>query len=120
MAWARKQAEKALNGSVAGDMGEKDKTTANKKETANSSNSSVEAAKSKDTKLSGKYLVNTKSDSLSLRSGAGTDKVKIAGLKKGSIVQCYGYYTMAGGAKWLLVTVGGNTGFVHSGYLKRL
>lgn len=44
----------------------------------------------------------------------------IAGLAKGSKVQCYGYYTVAGGKKWLLVSAGGRSGFAHGGYLKRV
>lgn len=79
----------------------------------------VDSAKSFGSGRAGTYIVNTKSDPLSLRSGAGTGKPKIASLKKGSKVQCYGYYTEADGAKWLLVAAGGNKGFAHSGYLKK-
>ena len=61
----------------------------------------------------------TKTDPLALRAGAGTGKPKIASLAKGSIVQCYGYYTAVSGVKWLLVAAGGKTGFAHSGYLKK-
>ncbi len=123
MAWAREQAKKALDALVAGDTGKGDKTTGKEnerpKKEAMAPVVKVETARSKDAKLAGTYIVCTKSDALSLRAGAGTDKPKIASLVKNSKVQCYGYYTVAGGAKWLLVSAGGRSGFAHGGYLKR-
>ena len=79
----------------------------------------AEAAQSKDSKLAGTYTVDTRSDPLALRTGPGVKKKKIADLKKGSRVECYGYYSVSDGVKWLLVTSGNKTGFVHSGYLKK-
>ena len=40
-------------------------------------------------------------------------------LKKGEKVQNYGYYSTFGGAKWLLIQVGNQTGWVSSAYVKR-
>ena len=121
MAWARKQAEKFLNGSITDNSDKDDKTSAKEKpkKTNGATALKVEAARSKDTKVAGAYIVNTKSDPLSLRAGAGSDKPKISSLAKGSKVQCYGYYTVAGDVKWLLVSAGGRSGFVHSAYLKK-
>ncbi|HCT90164.1 MAG TPA: hypothetical protein DF613_02090 [Lachnospiraceae bacterium] len=64
------------------------------------------------------FLLST--DPLALCAGAGTGKPKIACPAQGSKVQCYGYYTEADDAKWLLVAAGAQTGFAHSGYLKKV
>ncbi len=123
MAWAREQAGKALDAFGTGDTG-KGETSGKEKERPKKKDAAqvvkIETAKSKEAKLAGTYIVCTKSDALSLRAGAGTDKPKIASLARNSKVQCYGFYTAAGGASWLLVSAGGKTGFVHSGYLKKI
>lgn len=56
-------------------------------------------------------------DSLNLRTGAGTHKEIIKVLPKGTKVTWYGFYTKYNGAEWYLVAVDGITGFVSSAYL---
>lgn len=115
MAWARAKAQETLSGSEAG----KDSGSGEDGSSGSAGAIKIEAAKSRDSRLAGTYTVATKTDPLALRSGAGTGKPKITSIAKGSKVQCYGYYTMAGGVKWLQVSAGGRSGFVHGGYLKR-
>lgn len=79
----------------------------------------VEYAKSYDKSLSGTYIVNTKSDPLTLRAGAGKSKAKLASMKKGKEVACYGYYTKVDGVKWYYIVCDGVTGFASSEYLKK-
>ena len=79
----------------------------------------AEAAKSFDKSLAGTYTVNTKTDPLTLRSGAGTSKKRLTSMPKGAKVQCYGYYTDAADGRWLYVVYDGVTGFTHSKYLKK-
>ena len=123
MGWARKQAEKALGGPVSGGNRKEDKTPVKGEETPGKADTAsvvkVEAARSKDMKLAGTYTVATRTDPLTLRAGAGSDKPKVASLAKGSTVQCYGYHTMVGGEKWLLVSGSGKSGFVNGRYLKK-
>lgn len=76
----------------------------------------TDSAKSFDSKKAGTYIVNTKSDPLSLRVGAGTGKKEIVKLEKGSMVKCYGYFT----GDWLLVAAESNTGFACKAYLKKV
>ena len=86
-------------------------------------NKSVKAtcyAKNKNSALSGTYLV-TASPFLYGRNDAGTNKKAICKIPKGTKVQCYGYYTNANGAKWLLISFAMDgvryTVFAHSKYL---
>lgn len=79
----------------------------------------VEYAKSYDKSLSGTYIVNTKSDPLTLRAGAGKSKTKLVSMKKGKEVSCYGYYTKVDGVKWYYIVCDGVTGFASSKYLKK-
>ena len=78
----------------------------------------VDAAQKFDKALAGKYIV-TAGDFLSLRSGAGTSKTELARMKPNETVQCYGYYTIKDGVKWLYVQYKGITGFASSKYLKK-
>lgn len=119
MAWCRNQAQKALNSSNAGNSAKTENPAPTPTQNATVASVKVEAAKSKNASLAGTYIVNTKSDPLTLRAGAGTDKARITSLAKGSAVQCYGYYTVVSGVKWLLVAAGGKTGFASSAYLKK-
>ena len=82
----------------------------------------VDSAKSFAESLAGTYEVHgTGGEGLSLRAGAGTDKVQIDVIPDGGKVRNYGYYTNAGGYNWLYVTYNGKTGFVcDGGYLKKL
>lgn len=74
----------------------------------------VDFAKSFDKAKSGTYKVYSSDGTLNLRTGADAGKPRIATLKTGDRVHCYGYYTN----KWLLVkTDSGKTGFCHGGYL---
>lgn len=60
---------------------------------------------------------------LYMRHGAGTNKKSMAIIPKGTKVQCYGFYSVSNGVKWLYiqVTIDGvqYTGFSSSAYLKR-
>lgn len=76
-----------------------------------------DAAKSFDKTIAGKYKTKT---ALNLRLGASTLKTSIAVMKQGEEVQCYGYYTLAGGKKWYLVQRGSLTGFCSSEYLEKV
>jgi hypothetical protein len=78
----------------------------------------IDAAKSRDTSLSGTYKVTAK-DGLRLRAGAGTTKTILVTMPYNEKVQCYGYYTDVSGTKWLYVTYKGQTGFASSEYLKK-
>lgn len=78
-----------------------------------------ELAKSFNKSIVGTYIVNTQTDPLMLRNGAGGDKPVIAKMKKGAKVQCYGYYTMVNGVKWYYVAYDGKAGFASSKYLKK-
>ena len=82
----------------------------------------VDAAASKNSSFAGTYqVVNTGTEGLSLRSGAGTGKTLIATIPEGGKVQNYGYYTASGGYNWLLVTYGSKEGYVcNGGYLKKV
>lgn len=55
---------------------------------------------------------------LNMRSGAGTKKTIITALKKGTKVQCYGYYNVSGATPWLLVQSDKCTGYCSKTYLK--
>lgn len=61
----------------------------------------------------------TTTDKLNMRAGANTSKALITTVKKGTKVQCYGYYTKeSDGTVWLLCKHGNKTGFMSKGYLK--
>lgn len=64
------------------------------------STSKVESAKKFDKGLSGNYKATS---DLHLRAGAGKEKSSLAIMPKGTTVRNYGYYTDAGGKKWLYV-----------------
>lgn len=83
------------------------------------SGAKAESAKSFQKGIAGTYIVNTSTDPLMLRSGAGTGKPVIAKIPKGAKVQCYGYYTTVNGVKWYYIVYGGKTGFASSEYLKK-
>lgn len=80
----------------------------------------TEYAQKLDSKLAGTY--KTTAD-LYIRNGAGTSKKALALIPKGTSVNCYGYYSVLNGAKWLYIQVAIDgvlyTGFSHSGYLKK-
>lgn len=82
----------------------------------------TEAARSKDTKLAGTYVV-TADAGLHIRNGAGTSKASLAVLPKGTKVQNYGFYTEVSGVAWLYVQVTYNgvkyTGFCSAQYLSK-
>ena len=83
------------------------------------SNTKMDSAKSFNKSLAGTYTVNTNTDPLMLRAGAGQNETKLASMPKGSKVKCYGYYTTVSGIKWLLIVYNGQTGFASSKYLKK-
>ena len=68
--------------------------------------------------LSGSYKVTA--SSLNLRLGAGTDYKIIEVMKRGAKVECWGYYSVYKGVKWLVVIYNGITGYCSSEYLKKL
>lgn len=80
----------------------------------------LDMAQKFDKGIAGTYVVNTKTDPLALRTGAGKSKTKITNMPKGSRVICYGYYTVASETKWLYVVYGSYTGFCSANYLKKL
>ena len=84
-----------------------------------SSGVKVDPATGFNKSLAGTYTVATQSDPLVLRAGAGTGKKKLTSMPKGAKVQCYGYYTKVGSAKWLYVVYDGVTGFASAEYLKK-
>lgn len=78
----------------------------------------VEAAKYRDTSLSGAYTVTA--SSLNVRAGAGTNKPIIKAIPKGTVVNNYGYYNKVGQTKWLYVQLtDGTVGFCSTKYLSK-
>lgn len=78
----------------------------------------TEAAKYRDTTLSGAYTVTA--SSLNIRVGAGTNKTIIKAIPKGTTVNNYGYYNKAGQTKWLYVQLAdGTTGYCSTKYLTK-
>ena len=69
--------------------------------------------------LAGTYKVNTKTDPLMLRAGAGTGKAILARMPKGAKVQNYGYYADLAGERWLYIVYKGTVGFASAAYLKK-
>lgn len=95
------------------------KTEGTQASSSKASGVKVESAKSFNKGIAGTYIVNTETDPLMLRSGAGESKSVIAKMPKGAKVQCYGYYTAVSGVKWYYVIYRGETGFASSNYLKK-
>lgn len=97
--------------------------------TATSTKKATEPAHSgPDSSLKGTYKVTA--SALNIRNGAGTgknsygsDKSILVTIPKGTLVQCYGYYSTVGSTKWLYVqfTYGGvqYTGFGSKTYLEK-
>lgn len=73
----------------------------------------IESAQSFEKKYAGSYDVGS---NCNLMSGAGTGVV--APVKKGTQVQCYGYYTKKNGKVYLFVQVGKKAGFINKNDLK--
>ena len=84
-----------------------------------SSGVKVDPAAGFDKSLAGTYTVSTKTDPLTLRAGAGTNKKKLTSMPKGAKVQCYGYYTDVSDGRWLYIMYDGVTGFAAAKYLKK-
>lgn len=81
----------------------------------------VAYAKSKDTSLSGVYLVMVQNGlNMRYKPGILTADNVIRVLPDGATVRNYGYFTEVDGVRWLYVAYGGQTGFVHSKYLHRV
>ena len=93
-------------------------TSSGSSTSAGTSSKKVDYAQSFDKSLAGTYKVTT-SDGLNVRTGAGTGKAKITAMPKGAKCQCYGYYTTAGGVKWLLIVYNGQEGFASGQYLQK-
>lgn len=78
------------------------------------------AATKFDKALSGNYVTTA---NLYCRNDAGTNKKALVLIPKGTTVNCYGYYSVANGVKWLYiqVTIDGvlYTGFSSVEYLKK-
>ena len=81
-----------------------------------------DAAKAFNKALAGTYIV-TANSGLHVRDGAGTNKASLVVLPKGTKVKNYGYYTLAGGIKWLYIQVTYQgvtyTGFCSAQYLSK-
>lgn len=77
----------------------------------------VEDAMSFDKSIAGKYTVTA--DALNMRLGAGKGKTVLKVLKKGAVVQNYGYYTSVSGTNWLLVKSGSDVGYCSMKYLAK-
>lgn len=79
-----------------------------------------EAARAFSRAVAGTYKTIS---ALHLRAGAGQNKASLFVLPKGTVVYCYGYYTVVGNARWLYVqaTVNGveHVGFCSCAYLAK-
>lgn len=88
--------------------------------TAQAVKTATDYATGRDNTLTGAYKTTAP---LYLRTGAGTNKPILIMIPKGGTVRNYGYYSVAGGVKWLYVqtTVDGKTytGFCSSQYLTK-
>lgn len=80
----------------------------------------IDYATHKDTTLTGKYVVNAPVG-LHIRAGATTKKPSLGVLKGGTIVTCFGYYSInTDGTKWLYVVAeNGTVGFCSMKWLKK-
>lgn len=104
-------------GTSTGSSGKTSSNTTTSSGTATKSDTKIDAARNFDQTLTGSYRVTA--SSLNMRAGAGTDKTVLAELKKGDRFQCYGYYSVVNGAKWLYGVYGAKTGYCSSKYLKK-
>ena len=79
-----------------------------------------EAARAFGKSMAGTYKTIS---ALHLRAGAGKNKASLAVLPKGTIVHCYGYYTVTDGTRWLYVQASvheaNKTGFCSGNYLEK-
>lgn len=105
-----------LNGSAS-----KPKTdTQNQSQPTEKKVTATESAQKFDKGVAGTYKTTA---NLYIRNGAGTNKKALALIPKGTEVNCYGYYNVSGGAKWLYIQVAIDgvlyTGYSHCSYLKR-
>lgn len=80
----------------------------------------TDPAKIYNKSVAGSYKV-VPSSGLNMRTGAGTKNKKLCALKKNTVVQNYGYYSLdSDGVKWLLVEApNGKTGYCSSEYLSK-
>lgn len=87
---------------------------------ASTTSKKVDGAQKFDKSIAGKYKV-TASVGLHIRTGANVKKTSLGVLKKGTVVNNYGYYSVApNGVKWLYIkTSSGVVGFSSSTYLKK-
>lgn len=85
-----------------------------KKSASDKTSDKTEAARYYDRKEAGTYIVNTKSDPLMMRTGAGSNRKIITRVPKGAKVVCYGYYNydMDGKTRWLYCVYNGHKGFL--------
>lgn len=78
----------------------------------------IAAAMYFDKAVAGKYQITT---DLYLRSSADPTKNNVVYImKQGKTAQCYGYYNIYNGVKWLCVTYGQHKGYCSSKYLKKV
>lgn len=76
-------------------------------------------AQNLDKSLAGTYKVTA--SSLMLRNAPGTSAVVIRQMPRDTKIKMYGYYTTYIGEKWFLIQCSdGQTGFCHSGYLRKM
>lgn len=94
-----------------------DKLVTSVKESAGLS-TQLDAAEKFNEGVAGSYQVIA--SALNLRSGAGTNKKIIAAIPNGSIVRCYGYYSILDGVRWLYVVYGALKGFCSEKYLRKV
>ena len=81
--------------------------------------SKVASAKSKDNQMTGTYEVAVNAVNIRYVPGVITEKNVVTLAYNGDTLQCYGYYTMIGNKKWLLIQFGNHTGFVDSQFVRR-
>lgn len=77
----------------------------------------------RDNALAGRYKC-TASTYLSARDGSGTNHRELARIKPGEVIECYGYFNLVNGVKWLYIqfTQGSTryTAFASAEYLKKM
>lgn len=111
---ALKKFQTANNLEVDGIYGSASKSALEKAYTQKTSVTTSESAESFDKSIAGTYKTT---DSLYLRSGAGTGKHAIMVIPAGASVQNYGYYTEVDGVKWMYITYHDKIGFCSGEYL---
>ena len=79
---------------------------------------SLYVASSRDTSLSGTYIVTA--SVLNMRKGSSTETEIIKKLPRNTKVQCYGYYSLVDNKRWLYVTDNKDTGFCSENFLKKV